>query len=126
LLIGSNASDPDAVARVLAAHKFPFALAQRPLTSLSPGERVRAALICLFERRPCVQALILDEPTEHLDFVGARALEAVLGVWRGGLVVVSHDRAFLDAVGVDQRLHLHAQWRLEALPEARRTHASTA
>lgn len=102
---------PDAVvsehaAQLLRAHKFPFALAQRPLSSLSPGERLRAALICLWQRRPVPELLVLDEPTSHLDFVGIAALESVLSAWPGGLVVVSHDDEFLEAIGVDRRLCL--------------------
>jgi ATPase subunit of ABC transporter with duplicated ATPase domains len=76
------------------------------MASLSPGERVRAALICLLQRRPAPELLILDEPTYALDFVGAAALRAVLRAWPGGLVIVSHDQEFLEHIGVDQRLTL--------------------
>ena len=48
----------------------------------------------------------LDEPTQHLDFVGLAALEAVLAAWRGGLLVVSHDPEFLAAIGVSGSLTL--------------------
>ena len=51
------------VAEILVGHRFPFGLAQRPLKSLSPGERVRAALICLYHRSPAIELLMLDEPT---------------------------------------------------------------
>jgi ATPase subunit of ABC transporter with duplicated ATPase domains len=51
--------------------------------------------------------LVLDEPTGHLDFVGAAALETVLRAWRGGLVVVSHDDAFLHRIGIDHELALN-------------------
>jgi ATPase subunit of ABC transporter with duplicated ATPase domains len=93
-------------AQVLHAHRFPLALAGRALATLSPGERLRAALICLTRRRPAPDLLVLDEPTQHLDFVGLAALEAVLAAWPGGLLVVSHDRAFLEAIGVSRRLEL--------------------
>ena len=63
---------PTRIAQVLHAHRFPLALADRPLATLSPGERVRAALICLTRRRPAPELLVLDEPTQHLDFVGSR------------------------------------------------------
>ncbi len=97
---------PEAIAEVLRAHRFPLALADRPLATLSPGERVRAALICLTRREPAPELLVLDEPTQHLDFVGLAALEAVLAAWSGGLLVVSHDAEFLDAIGVSRRLDL--------------------
>jgi hypothetical protein len=50
--------------------------------------------------------IVLDEPTQHLDFVGLAALEAILAAWPGGLLVVSHDAELLDAIGVSRRLDL--------------------
>jgi len=97
---------PDDRAKLLAAHKFPFALAERPLRSLSPGERARAALICLFRRAPAASVLVLDEPTYSLDLVGQRAMTDALRAWPGGLVVASHDRYFLSAIGVDAVVEL--------------------
>ena len=76
------------------------------MRSLSPGERVRAALICMFQRSPAVELLILDEPTYSLDLVGQRALTNALRVWPGGLVVASHDLAFLSAIGIEKYLEL--------------------
>ncbi|MCP4038324.1 MAG: ATP-binding cassette domain-containing protein [bacterium] len=105
----SDATSTEQVAELLMAHRFPFALAERPLASLSPGERVRAALICLFQRRPVVELLVLDEPTDHLDFVGVAALEAALRAWAGGLCVVSHDEEFLQAIGVQRRIALGSE-----------------
>ena len=71
-------------AQLLVAHQFPLALGQRPLRSLSPGERARAALICLFSRAPAVELLILDEPTFSLDLLAQRALAegTVRVAWR--------------------------------------------
>ena len=106
LTTSSDAVTAEALAQLLLAHKFPFALAERPMASLSPGERVRAALICLFQRRPAVELVILDEPTDQLDFLGASALGSVLQAWRGGLVIVSHDTEFLQSIGVYQRVEL--------------------
>jgi ATPase subunit of ABC transporter with duplicated ATPase domains len=99
----------EAVAPVLRAHHFPLALADRPLATLSPGERVRAALIYLTRREPAPELLVLDEPTQHLDFAGLAALEAVLTAWPGGLLVVSHDAEFLAAIGVARSLELRAE-----------------
>ena len=92
-------------------HKFPFGLSQRPLKSLSPGERVRAALICLYHRSPAIELLVLDEPTVGLDFVGLRALRDALKSWPGAMVVVSHDRDFIDfidSIGVSSEIRLGA------------------
>ena len=105
----SAASSSEVIASWLHAHRFPFALAERPLASLSAGERTRAALIGLCHRDPPVQVLVLDEPTHSLDLLGVNSLEIVLRQWRGGLLVVSHDDAFLDAVGVDRRIDLSAR-----------------
>lgn len=97
---------PERLAEIVIAHEFPLALAERPLRSLSPGERVRAALICLFRAAPQVQMLVLDEPSHALDLVGLAALERSLRAWPGGLVVVSHDRELLDNIGFDGILEL--------------------
>jgi len=106
LCLRGAAQTLDEAARTLRAHGFPLALAERPLRTLSPGERLRAALICLLQRRPTPELLVLDEPTDHLDFVGTAALQALLSAWRGGLVVASHDRDFLDALGLVRRIDL--------------------
>jgi len=105
-LIHEAHADPDTAARCLRAHKFPFALAERPLASLSPGERLRAALIGLLQRPNVPELFILDEPTSHLDFLGYDALRELLVTWRGGLVVASHDEAFLQALKLDESLSL--------------------
>jgi ATP-binding cassette, subfamily F, member 3 len=70
--------------------------ADSPLSALSGGEIERLALCDLFERRPPV--LLLDEPTNHLDLDGVKWLEQRVHAFPGPVVVVSHDRAFLDAV----------------------------
>lgn len=97
-----RAADPaldlaGAVERV-AAHRLPVALAERPLRTLSPGERVRAALVVLFQRRPRIETLVLDEPTFALDLFGQRALADVLRAWPGGLVIATHDRHLLKSL----------------------------
>jgi ATPase subunit of ABC transporter with duplicated ATPase domains len=104
-LLGLGISSDDAATR-LVTHRFPLALADRALVSLSPGERARAALIALFARSPAVELLILDEPTFSLDLVGLRALTQALQCWPGGLVVASHDRDFLRELGMDRTIVL--------------------
>jgi len=106
LLDGSPSSSLADVAALVVDHKFPLALAERPLWSLSPGERVRAALICLFQQAPAVELLVLDEPTYSLDFVGVAALQRALRAWPGGLVIASHDRELLEGIGIEKTLVL--------------------
>jgi ATPase subunit of ABC transporter with duplicated ATPase domains len=67
---------------------------ERPLTGISGGEAARAALASILLSR--YDVLLLDEPTNDLDFVGLARLESFLSGFDGGVVIVSHDRAFLD------------------------------
>jgi ATPase subunit of ABC transporter with duplicated ATPase domains len=77
-----------------------------PVAALSGGERLRATLVCVLSAEPSPQLLLLDEPTNNLDLVSVGQLEAALNAYRGAFVVVSHDEAFLDAIGVQRRLLL--------------------
>lgn len=73
----------------------------RPLGRCSGGEQSRVRLLKLMLSMPTV--LVLDEPTNHLDIVSCEALEEALQDYPGVLLVVSHDRYFLDRV-IDQLL----------------------
>lgn len=66
----------------------------RSLETFSGGWRMRVALAKLLLQAPDI--LLLDEPTNHLDLDATIWLEAFLNDWTGGLVIISHDRAFLD------------------------------
>jgi ATPase subunit of ABC transporter with duplicated ATPase domains len=76
----------------------------RSCSTLSPGERTRAQLAELQSRR--VNLLVLDEPTNHLDLEAVEQLEAALGSYDGTLVVVSHDRRFLERVAPTREIGL--------------------
>ncbi len=104
--------------------------AQRsPVSLLSGGERRRLQLVLVLAARPNV--LLLDEPTNDLDLDTLRVLEDFLDGWPGALVVVGHDRAFLERT-VDEVVVLGGgeaqRWPggYAAWEEQRRTHAPTA
>jgi len=84
----------------------------RPVRTLSGGERFRVSLARLLLAEPPAQLLVLDEPTNNLDVESVEQLAEALEAYRGALLVVSHDRAFLDRVAVDTTVELGADGRL--------------
>ncbi|MBS2020503.1 MAG: ABC-F family ATP-binding cassette domain-containing protein [Deltaproteobacteria bacterium] len=84
------------VAAIAAKLGFSDADLARPVASLSGGERGRLHLGVILAQEP--DLLMLDEPTNHLDLDTIAWLEGWLKTYRGAVLVVSHDRAFLDAV----------------------------
>ena len=85
-----------------------------PSSMLSGGERLKAALACVLYADPPAQLLLLDEPGNHLDLPSLQALETMLRSYRGALVVVSHDDAFLDNLALTDRLSADENgWRLD-------------
>jgi ATP-binding cassette subfamily F protein 3 len=88
---------PNKARALLGRFLFSGEEAEKPLDGLSGGERRRLSLAILVHSGANV--LILDEPTNHLDLESREALEQALASFEGSLVLVSHDRALLDAVG---------------------------
>ncbi|CAN5576902.1 hypothetical protein BH23CHL5_BH23CHL5_14950 [soil metagenome] len=70
----------------------------RMVKDISYGERVRLELALLVGGG--ANLLMLDEPTSHLDLPAVESLQSALGAFRGPMIVVSHDRAFLQGIGV--------------------------
>jgi ATP-binding cassette subfamily F protein 3 len=88
---------PNKARALLGRFLFSGEEAEKPLDGLSGGERRRVSLAILVASGANV--LILDEPTNHLDIDAREALEDALSAFDGTVLLVSHDRALLDAVG---------------------------
>jgi ATP-binding cassette, subfamily F, member 3 len=84
------------IRQVLAGLSFAPSDEQRPISQLSGGQRTRALLAKLLLTSP--DLLMLDEPTNHLDIAAIEWLESYLRDWDGAVLIVSHDRYFLDQV----------------------------
>lgn len=90
----------------------------RPVRTLSGGERFSVALARLLLAEPPAQLLILDEPTNNLDISRVEQLAEALDAYRGALLVVSHDVTFLErlkvtaVIEIDQEGHLHQRHEL--------------
>jgi ATPase subunit of ABC transporter with duplicated ATPase domains len=82
------------------------AAVDRPVATLSGGERFRVSLARLLLADPPAQLLVLDEPTNNLDLASVGQLVEALATYRGALLVVSHDDAFLARLGVDTLVEL--------------------
>jgi len=103
--LNPDLSDNEARA-ALARFAFRNAAALQIAGTLSGGERLRAGLACVFARPEPPLLLLLDEPTNHLDLASIEVLEAALADFDGALISVSHDRAFLQAIGVERDISL--------------------
>ncbi|SJM62052.1 ABC-F family ATP-binding cassette domain-containing protein [Gulosibacter sp. 10] len=86
---------------------------------LSGGERFRVALARLLLARPAHQLLVLDEPTNSLDLPSVDAFVSALEGYHGGLLVVSHDEAFLARLGIGTWLELDEDGLRERGPDGR-------
>ncbi|MBI9033869.1 MAG: ABC-F family ATP-binding cassette domain-containing protein [Bacteroidales bacterium] len=94
-ILGGNTTEAD-TEKVLMGLGFERSDFQRPLSEFSGGWRMRVELAKILLEKP--EVLLLDEPTNHLDILSITWLENFLKAYSGAVMIVSHDRAFLDAV----------------------------
>ncbi|MGL4962756.1 MAG: ABC-F family ATP-binding cassette domain-containing protein [Inquilinus sp.] len=110
ILENFRAMHPDATDNAcraaLARFLFRADAALRPVSDLSGGETLRAALACVLGGPRPPRLLILDEPTNHLDLDSIGAIERAVGGYDGALLVASHDPDFLAAIGIGRVIAL--------------------
>jgi ATPase subunit of ABC transporter with duplicated ATPase domains len=102
----NGGADHNSCRAALARFAFRAEAALQEAGALSGGQLIRAGLACVLGGSRPPPLLILDEPTNHLDIESIEAVEAGLSAYDGALIVVSHDAAFLEAVGVTRRIQL--------------------
>lgn len=116
------------VSLMLSEFQFSPDVLDDKIRDLSPGERVRLILALLSMLNANV--LVLDEPTNHLDLEAIEALEESLAIYPGTLLLVTHDRLFLErlkltdnyllANGDLRKVHDYAEYEQSALPKVKR------
>jgi ATPase subunit of ABC transporter with duplicated ATPase domains len=99
-------ADENACRAALARFMFRADAALQTVSDLSGGELLRAGLACVLGGAAPPSLLLLDEPTNHLDVDSMDTVEAGLRAYDGALLVVSHDEAFLQGIGIMRRLEL--------------------
>lgn len=97
--------DENSCRAALARFMFRADTTMQLVGTLSGGEMLRAGLACVLGAAP-PGLIILDEPTNHLDIDSIEALEAGLCAYDGAILAVSHDEAFLQAIGIERRMTL--------------------
>ncbi|WP_426571073.1 ribosomal protection-like ABC-F family protein [Aquihabitans sp. McL0605] len=106
VMSGATGQQANEVRSLLAKFGLSSEHVNKPSRLLSPGERTRANLALFMAEG--VNCLILDEPTNHLDLVAIEQLEQALDRFVGTVLLVSHDRAFMERVRITRRLHVAA------------------
>lgn len=98
--------DDNSLRAALARFAFRNTEGERRVRDLSGGECLRAGIACVLSAMPVPQLLMLDEPTNHLDVESIEVIEHALRGYDGALLIVSHDAAFREAVGIARQIRL--------------------
>ena len=102
-----NPSEDETACRsALARFRFRGDAADKTVGALSGGQKLAAGLTATIGAGMPPQLVVLDEPTNHLDLDALAAIEAGLRAYDGALLVVSHDRTFLEAIGITREIVL--------------------
>ncbi|GHB40604.1 ABC transporter permease [Pseudovibrio japonicus] len=100
--------DENTCRAILARFLFRADASTQQVKTLSGGMMLRAGLACVLGAAQPPKLLVLDEPTNHLDIEAVEAMESALTAYDGALLVVSHDAAFLENIGITKRIELDA------------------
>lgn len=103
-LLQDVCTDQEKIYRVARSLGFSPELLQRSAQELSRGQRTKLTFVKLFLAEN--QLLLLDEPTNHLEISTREEIEGALQAYEGALVIASHDRAFVERVGIDREVCL--------------------
>lgn len=103
-LLNQECSENEAY-KALAQFMFKNVAATKLVKDLSGGERLRGMLACVLKSLNPPKLLILDEPTNHLDLECLENIEAAIKLYRGALIVISHDQAFLEAINIERMIY---------------------
>jgi len=88
--------------------QFPREIWDRKCATLSGGEQMKLSFCCLAVSNYTPDVLILDEPTNNLDVQSLEVLTATVAAFTGTLLVISHDRYFVEALQVERQIHLNS------------------
>jgi ATPase subunit of ABC transporter with duplicated ATPase domains len=90
----------------LSRYLFDRSTWSKPCSSLSGGEKMRLAICCLMIRQHAPDLFALDEPTNNLDIPNIEILTSAIGNYKGTLIVISHDKKFLEDIGINRKIQI--------------------
>lgn len=85
---------------------FPREVWDKPCCKLSGGERMRLVLCCLMIGNNTPDVFVLDEPTNNLDILNIEIITSTIKDYRGTVIAVSHDRSFMNEIGVSRYIEV--------------------